>query len=474
MSELFKATMVYGIAPVMAKFAGVFLMPIYTRVFTPEEYGAITICASLKGIVDLFSNLNIHSGVAREYYEIKSEKEKVELISTGFWYIAFFSFFVLIIALYFSNYLSVNVLEIPKYKYPFIVVLISIPFGSILSYFNILMRFEKKKWFYTMSILMQLGVQIIFSLITILVFKWGIEGIFWGIIAGEVVAVIILLTILKKYIVLRVNNKLIKKVLIFSIPTLPAVLGGWINSSVSQIILLKYTALESVGFYSVALRLGSIFLLLGVAFRNAWTPFFYEQLTKKRHKEEFIKIYKFLLMLIFLLVITITIFAKPVILILSTKQYLIAYKLVGLICIVRALDFLKNIIGIGPQVSRKTIFMTISSIAGMAVNIISLFFLLPIYGVFGAPISLLFGGICTFILSWVFSFSLYPIAFPKRLTILYFVLSLFIYIVMVLSNGSVYLGITIEVIIMLILYNYYKKNILNNFKLNKLLFSKKK
>ena len=313
MKDLIKSVFIYGFASVMAKFIGVFLMPIYTRVFSPAEYGAVAMCMLFVAIANMFGNLNIHSGVARDYYEAKNIEERRRLISTGFWHIAVFSFVVMIISYVFASEIASKFLGVSEYLNAFKVSLLLIPLASFFSFFTIMMRLKKKPWLFTLVIGCQLLNQIAVSLVTILIFKWGIVGIFWGQISGSSIAIMLLIYILRRNLILSVDFATIKKILAYSVPTLPAILGAWINESLNRFLLLKYLSLDSVGHYTVALKVTSVFILFNVAFRNAWGPHFLENLKKHNHKEEFVRIYKLLLLILSFFVISITLFSKTMV-----------------------------------------------------------------------------------------------------------------------------------------------------------------
>lgn len=55
MWRFFKDFMTYGVVSILGKLAAVFLMPIYTSILTKEEYGAMALITSCKGIIDLIS-----------------------------------------------------------------------------------------------------------------------------------------------------------------------------------------------------------------------------------------------------------------------------------------------------------------------------------------------------------------------------------------------------------------------------------
>src|SRR5690554_2239323 len=99
MLKFLKQFFIYGFASILGKIAAVFLLPFYTNILSQEEYGAMAMITAAKGIIDLFSNLNIHSGIARDYYEDNINRTK--LVSTGFFSILFFSiivFFILFVS----------------------------------------------------------------------------------------------------------------------------------------------------------------------------------------------------------------------------------------------------------------------------------------------------------------------------------------------------------------------------------------
>ena len=83
MLKFFKDFLIYGFASTLGKLAALLLMPLYTSILSQEEYGVMAMLLSVKGIIDLVSNLNVHSGIARDYYEEGVNRKS--LVSTGFW-----------------------------------------------------------------------------------------------------------------------------------------------------------------------------------------------------------------------------------------------------------------------------------------------------------------------------------------------------------------------------------------------------
>ena len=56
MNNFFKDFFIYGFASIVGKVVAIFLIPVYTNVLTQEEYGAMALIVSCKGLIDLISN----------------------------------------------------------------------------------------------------------------------------------------------------------------------------------------------------------------------------------------------------------------------------------------------------------------------------------------------------------------------------------------------------------------------------------
>lgn len=395
MWRFIKDFFIYGFASVLGKIAAVFLMPIYTNILTQEEYGAMAIITACKGIIDLFSNLNIHSGVARDYCEPGINKKK--LFSTGFWSIIVISFFVLTILFITRSFWLNNVLGLGNiYMLPFIVMLFSMPAGSALTYFSVMTRFKRCPKKYSLGVLLQLIVQIGLSIYTVIFIKIGILGIFIGILSGEIVSTFYFYYINRDDVVLTFEYRYLRQALIFAIPTLPAILAGWADSSFGQILIGKYISEAQLGVYSISLQLASIFSLVGVALNNVWGPYLYENYKRPTFIEDVNKLYKSILILLISLAVNISLLSEQIIVLLSNVTYIKAAKYLVLLCIPMSVYLLFPIANSGISISRDTKYTGIAYVLGGIINLIALFILLPLMGVIGAPISLGLSRITTF------------------------------------------------------------------------------
>lgn len=396
-----KQFLIYGFASVLAKIAAVFLLPLYTNALSQEEYGALAMITAAKGVIDLFSNLNIHSGIARDYYE--KNIDRIKLISTGFFSIIFFSLLFMCFMLFTKEYWISNVLHVEKYERAFIIMLLTIPAGSLFSYFSILTRYKKKPIAFSIGSLLQLTVQIGLTVYFILVAKTGIEGVFYGILAGEFIGIIYFYILNREYIRFTFHKKLLKRVLKYSLPTLPAIAAIWADSNIGQLLIGNYISLEDAGIYSIALRIASVYLFIQQAFGNVWLPYVYENLNEENFEKNIMRIYNAATFLLLLVSVNLSVLAEKIVLLLTNPDYINAGKLLTLLTIPMSITILNQFVAIGPNISRKTKYISYANIIGSIANITCLLIFMPIYGVIVVPLCLLISTLSVFLLTTFFT-----------------------------------------------------------------------
>lgn len=395
MLRFFRDFFIYGFASILGKLAAVFLMPVYTNVLTCEEYGAMALITSIKGIIDLFSNLNIHSGIAREYNETGVNRTK--LVSTGFFSILGISLSVMLIMIFSQSFWQERVLSLDNtYSKPFLLMLLTIPAGSALSYFSVLTRFKRKPILYSIGTIIQLLIQISISIVGVVVLHYGIASLFFGILCGELFGIIYFSFINRSHISLTFDAKYLKRALIFSIPTLPAILAGWVDSSMGQIVIGKYISNADLAVYSVALQLASVFTFISVALQNVWGPYLYENYMKEGFSAEVNQIYKTIVVVLLIMAVVISSLSNELVLLLTNVSYIRAASYLTILCIPMCIYLLFPIAASGIHLSRDTKYIGLSYILGSLSNILFMALLIKLLGIIAVPLSLAISRLTTY------------------------------------------------------------------------------
>lgn len=444
MLKFLKDFLIYGLASVIGKIAALLLMPMYTKILTQEEYGIMAMLISVKGILDLASNLNIHSGIARDYYE--KGINKTILVSTGFWSILTISISILIIMSLSCNFWVENVLGLHGHELDFILVLLSIPAGSFISYFSILTRFNKQPVKFAIGTIMSLIIQLTVNIYTIVVLHWGITGFFVGTLAGDLFSLIYFYLLNKSFVNLSFNWNYLKRALKYCIPLLPAILAGWVDSSLGQIFIGKSVSYTELGIYSVAVQFASAFTLISMALRNVWAPYLYESYQKPNFQSELDRLFTFFVLLAIFVSCALSLLSNELILIFSNKNYLDACIYLTMLCIPMSFLLLFPIAQSGLSISRNTKFVGIAYIIGSTLNILFLLAFLRKIGVVAVPIGLTISRIVTYFMMYSATRKYSSIHLPNQLLIA-LTLSVLISLVLAYFKSNIILRITFLIII---------------------------
>jgi O-antigen/teichoic acid export membrane protein len=296
-------------------------------------------------------------------------------------------------------------------------MLCSIPCGSLQSYFAILTRFKKKPVLYSIGTIIHLFIQISISIIGVVVLRKGISSVFFAILIAELFSIFYYGIINKEFLAFTFEKKHLKKALLFSIPTIPAILAGWIDNSFGQILIGKYVSLDDLGVYSIALSLASVFSFISIALNNVWYPFLYENYKKPSFPALLEKLYTIILAILILITVSISMFSKEIILLLANPNYIQASVYITLLCIPTCVYLLFPFVSSGVSISRDTKYIAISYIVGCIINFCCLLITLPRYGVIAVPVCLALSRITTYIILYRVSSLKIRLKLPNKLLV---------------------------------------------------------
>ena len=426
MKKFLSQFVIYGCASMLSKIAAIFLMPLYTSILTTGEYGAMAMLASCSGVLGIVANFNIHTGIARDYYEDGVDRKK--LVSTGFFSIVACSLMMFLV-MFISRRTWTEMLGLQSFETAFVIMLANIPAFSLQSYFSILTRYKNKPILFVIGTVTALILQISLSIYLVLVRDAGINGILFAECFANVYSTIFFLIVNREFIGLTFDNVLIKRALVFAIPTLPATLAWWIDASLGQMLVGKYVSYDVLGVYSIALSITSVFSLITIAFNNVWGPYLYENYKKDGFVGEVRMLYGLFFAFLVVVSINLSLLSHEIVLILAKPTYLDAVKYITLLCLPLSIYMLLPFVTSGIGISRKTKYLSYANCAGSLVNLIILVTLLPRFGVIVAPLSLTVSRLVNYFMSKYYSNKVLKLSFNDSWILLFAIIIAVCYVI---------------------------------------------
>jgi O-antigen/teichoic acid export membrane protein len=458
-----KPFIIYGIGTALVRFTSLLLIPLYTRVFSPAEYGVYDIITSLVTLLYIFGMMQLESGLARFYYEKKDPNDRVSLINTLFTTVFSLSSIISLIVVVFSNSISYLLFTTDEYSSSILYCALTIPAFNIYSYLTVLVRFEEKALLFIIISIVQLLIMISLSILLVVVLKIGLAGVFIGILAGFAVASLILILHYRKVINLEFNKYIIKELISFSLPQVPATIISWTNNYANRFVIASYLTLSENGLYSAAVKLGSVFLLIDTAIRMAWPPFFWKHFHETNHREIFQKVFSRILLGVFVCFWLYVLFAKEVFQLVTPVSFWSAGALLGVIGISNVLFMITNVVGMGPDIAKKTHFNIYFSLMALITNFSSLYFLLPIFGLLAVTLSLLISNVVLLAAFWIFSEQVYYIGYSVKLFLVYMLISISICLLVYYFDISFFLKLSVVLAVISFAILFFKSQILQTF-----------
>ncbi len=413
--ELTKDVAIYGISTIIGRFLGFLLVPFYTNVISTKDFG---IYSNVYAYLAFFGIVFIYGMDAAfmKYASFSRLNDKKIIFSTSYFFVLI-STLLLSLLLYFAQMPLISLMEIPSeysnlYYYLIFILLFDtlalVPFGNL--------RLERRAAKFTTIKLANIIINLSLNFILVLHFKLGIEAIFIANLIASAFSFAALTPDIFKMITFKIDKEMLKKMLYFGLPYLPASIASTIVQVIDRPVVLALTDSSTLGIYQANYKLGIFMMLFVSMFQQAWQPFFLNNAKEKNAKEIFAKILTLFILVSSLIWIVLTLFVEDFARIellpgksIIGKEYLSGISIVPIILLGYLFNGIYYNFQAGIYIEEKTKYFPVVTGAGAAVNVIVNIFLIPLLGIIGAALATLASYIVMASLLYFFSQKYYKI-----------------------------------------------------------------
>lgn len=273
-SNLIKETAWFAIGNFGSKILSLLLVPLYTNILSTNEYGTVDIVSTTISLAIPLLTFSLQDAAFRYAMENGVRKESVIsdclLVTTA-------SPIILLLLFPIINCI-LPVLTV--YWWYFFAIYIFNSISSVLSCY--LKGIGKSNVFAIQGIIYTL----VFSMANVLLLLFvnlGVEGYLISLLLAHIFSCIYMIAAgkIKKDISLNyMDIPLLKEMLRYSLPLIPASVAWWIMTSIDRYMLLYMCGAEANGLYSVAHKFPTVISVVMTFFVNAW------QITAVRNKDD--------------------------------------------------------------------------------------------------------------------------------------------------------------------------------------------
>lgn len=386
------------------------LLPLYADAFTVSEFGVIDLIQTFCGIATIFAFLQLETALQRFYYEYDGV-EKGKFIFSVFVMIMSAALLISIVIIIIAPKVSLLLCSSENFASSFRIAAVLIIFSVLSTLTLILLRFEKRNKCFMFVVLLKSFLLVGAVYWFVYVKGSGVDGFFVSQLIAISISALVSLFLMRKIFVPKLSKALIRQSLKYALPQFPARIGSATNAHANRFFIVGYLNTYSVGLFSMALKISSIFQLVHQTFMMAWNQYMFQLITKPDCKRYFIAINRVIVPVVCFLSLCLFLFSEELIINFASPKYADSAKYVGGIVLSFALMTIKETVDIGPKYKNKTYYLSVSFLSSLAVNLLSLSFLVGLCGVDGVVYSMLLTNMVLLMLSWKFSYKLFPIKF---------------------------------------------------------------
>lgn len=389
-------SLIYSIPTVISRGLSVILVPLYTRVLSPSDYGSLELLTVFASIVNLTIALEVSQGVARFYASEPDPDRKVVYASSAFWFtVVCYSIFSALM-LFLSPDVASLVMGRDGLVREFHAGIAYIWINGILYLVQNQLRWELRSRQYAIVSLVMTVATALFSVCLAYFLRWGLMGLLLGMTAGCLMATALGLSWLRQSFTLRFSMIQLWEMLRFSIPLVLSSIAIWLSLYIDRIMINHLLSVEELGLYSMGYRLSSVAGLIMVGFQSSLTPLIYTYYRDPETPSQIARIFRLFLFFALCVFLMLGMFSSDILRILTTPAF---YEGSDVVVFLVPAFFLANMYIFAPGISiaKKTEVFVWINIFGAIINIILNYLLIPIFGIRGAAFATMMGNFIAFL-----------------------------------------------------------------------------
>ncbi|HLF20095.1 MAG TPA: oligosaccharide flippase family protein [Bacteroidota bacterium] len=387
--KLGKETAIYGLSTVVGRLLNFLLVPFYTNLLIPAEFGVIAnVYAYIAFVVVVYGY-----GMEQTYMRFVSSIEigdKPQNFSSPFFSLLgtslAFSSAIHVCAPGIASLIDLNNDQAHIVQYAAWILccdtIALIPFASF--------RMEHRAKVFAALKLTNIGLTLLLNVVFLLILGMKIEGVFLANLLASGTTCVISIWMVRASITLRFSSRLYKEILRFGLPLIPAGLAGVAMQVVDRPIIKALTNDATLGIYQANYRLGIFMMLVVGMFDYAWRPFFLNHANDPDAKQMFGKVLTYLSILLMSVFLVAAMLIEDVVRLQVMGKYLIhpdywpGLSIVPWTLLAYVFTGFYTMFVPGVYLEKKTYFIPFNSGFGAALKVALNYAFIPSFGLMGA------------------------------------------------------------------------------------------
>lgn len=408
---LMRGMVVYGIGDVLSKLINILMLPLFTAYLTPADYGissilnlatTVLIAVFSLGLGTSFTVVYSRSGQASASTD-GDPNPKATTVWTTLGILTVSVVLMSLVSVVFARSIAQSLFQAPIDPYYIQLSFVTDAFTILSIPVSLYYQMEQRAGTYVAISLSSAIISIILNILMVVVLRMGVMGwLMAGLVSQGAMLLLYVLPALPR-LPFRFSLSVARELLRLGLPLVPAVAFVFVMQQSNLFFLERFAGLAQAGIYSVGVNLGSALNMVVFAFTRAWTPYFLSYTARQSEARTlFGRITTYYVIGIGSISLCFFIFARSVILVMTTPTFHSAYSVVGFAATTQFLTGLFSVLL--PAIYFASAVASVSLIqAGAAVvTVLSCLLAIPLFGATGAAAAAAIGtgAMCLLTLIW--------------------------------------------------------------------------
>ncbi len=385
--NLLRDASLYSLSSFVARGFSIITVPLFTRVLSPQDYGALDLLSMLCLVTALLVGLALDQAVSRFYMDSEDDLERKRIASTTLFYSLFVFLALIPAALLLAEWVADVWLEGQVNQRTVLMVFAYIWVHSIFVVTTNQLRylFQAKKYAFCQigNVLISTGL----SVLLVFYLQWGVIGVFIAQAIGQGTFGLVALFLARSSYALMFHWPTFQRMLRYSLPLVPGTLSFYGMQYLDRVFLNELRTLGEVGIYSIGARLASLVNLFLMGFHAAWAPVIFKTFRDEGATQKFSNVFNHYLFATLMILTTLSLFGEEILLLLTTEQFSPGYVVVPLLVGSAILASIAGYFTFGIQIKEKSSYRLAINIMAVFVNCGLNVLLIPRFGIVGAALA---------------------------------------------------------------------------------------
>lgn len=407
-------SLVYGLGQVSGRAVQVLLVPIITLALTPAVFAIADLVQAYSALVVFVLVMGMDAALVRFFYHEPDRDARRTMVTTSLVFRVLASTLVAALIAGIAQPLAGGLLGSSTYVKYVLIGAASLPFTLLVLFANDILRVTFQPWKFITLNLVQTVVTGGLTLWWVMHERRGVIGVLYGKLAGDAITALLGLVLLRPSLIPRVDRAVLRRMLGFGLPLLPAALAYGVISSADRYFLQRAHGLDQVGVYAVAVKFFTVVMMSVTAFSLAFFPIAHARAKEPDAPRLYARVLALYMAVASGVALTVGLFAPEALSVLVQPAYRSAAGPAGLLTFAAVAYGAYHVACLGIQLANRTYLIGWTAVGGAVVAVVANALLAGPYGMMGSAGATLIGNGMLAVLTYVVAQAVHPLPYRGR------------------------------------------------------------